>query len=80
MEEPQEPVETILENEFHKRKPTWAGELIREAERYGSPEGIHREKKGKIHTIAMCPYYLTSLIKNLPPMKRLQKINNGRMR
>ena len=45
MEEPQEPVETILEKEFHKRKPTWAWELIREAERYDAPEGIHRERK-----------------------------------
>ena len=45
MEEPQEQVETLLEKESHKRKPTWAREIIREAERYGGPEGIHREIK-----------------------------------
>ena len=45
MVEPQEPVETILEKDSHKRKPTWARELIREAERYGAPEGIHRKRK-----------------------------------
>ena len=28
MIEPQEPVETILEQDSHKRKPTWAQELI----------------------------------------------------
>ena len=38
MEKPQEPVETLLEKEFHKRKATWAWELIQEAERYGTPE------------------------------------------
>ena len=43
--EPQEQVETILEKDSHKRKLAWARELIREAERYGAPEGIHRERK-----------------------------------
>ena len=47
MEKPQEPIETIIEKDSHKRKPAWARELIREAERYGTPEGIHREKKAK---------------------------------
>ena len=32
--EPQELVETFLEKDSHKRKPTWAQELIREVERY----------------------------------------------
>ena len=45
MMEPQEPVETILEKDSHKRKPTWEQELIREVERYGAPKGIHRERK-----------------------------------
>ena len=35
-------------------------------------EYIERER-GKIPIIAMWPCYVTSLIKNLPPMKRLQK-------
>ena len=45
MAEPQEPVETILEKDSHKRKPTWAQELIQEDERCA--EGIHRERKRK---------------------------------
>ena len=45
MTKPQEPVETFLEKNSHNRKPTWAQELIREAGRYGAPEGIHRERK-----------------------------------
>ena len=44
MMESQEPVETILEDS-HKRKPTWERALIWGAERYGAPEGIHRERK-----------------------------------
>ena len=45
MEEPQELVETFLEKDSHKRKLALAQELIREAERYSAPEGIHRERK-----------------------------------
>ena len=45
MIEPQEPVKTILEKKSHKRKPTWEWEIIGEVERYGAPEGIHRERK-----------------------------------
>ena len=45
MTKPQEIVETFLEKDSHKRKPTWARELLREDERYGAPEGIHRERK-----------------------------------
>ena len=76
MIEPQEPVETFLEKDSHKRKPTWARELLREDERYGAPEGIHRERKREN------PYnsYVTSMTENIPPMKRIQKIKNGRMR
>ena len=47
MVEPQEPVETLLEKDFHKRKPAWERELLWEVERYGTPEGIHRERKMK---------------------------------
>ena len=42
MIEPQEFIETFLEKESHKRKPTWAQELLREAERYGTPKVISR--------------------------------------
>ena len=45
MEKPQELVETLLEKDSHKRKPAWAWELIQEIERYGDPEGMHRERK-----------------------------------
>ena len=37
MAEPQVPVETSFWKDSHKRKPTWAPELILEAERYGAP-------------------------------------------
>ena len=42
-------------------------------------EYIERDR-GKTLKIAMWPYCVTSLIKNLPPMKRLHKRKNGRMR
>ena len=38
-------LETLPEKESHKRKPTWEQELIQEAERYGTPEVIHRERE-----------------------------------
>ena len=37
MTEPQDLVEKILEKDSHKRKPSWAWELIQEPERYGAP-------------------------------------------
>ena len=37
--EPQEPLHMIIS---HKRKPTWAREIIQEAERYGAPKGSSR--------------------------------------
>ena len=43
--EPQEPVNTFLEKDSHKREQAWTQELIQEAEMYGTTEGIHRERK-----------------------------------
>ena len=45
MAEPQESIEKLLEKDSHKRKPAWEWELIQEAERYGTPKGMHRERK-----------------------------------
>ena len=45
MTEPQDIVEPIHEKNSHKRKPEWAWELIQDAERYGAPDGMHRESK-----------------------------------
>ena len=45
MKKTQEAVETFLEKDSHKRKPTWAWELIQEAKRYSTLEGIHKERK-----------------------------------
>ena len=45
MVESQDPIETLIQKDSHKRKPTWARELIQEAERYGDPEGMHRERE-----------------------------------
>ena len=39
MLEPQEPPHM---NIYHKRNPSWAREIIQEAERYGAPEGSTR--------------------------------------
>ena len=44
MAEPQMPVDPPKEVS-HKRKPTWARELIQDAERYGAPQGSLRESK-----------------------------------
>ena len=45
MAKPQEPIETLHEKNSHKRKPAWAQELIQDVERYGAPDGMHRERK-----------------------------------
>ena len=45
MTEPQEPIETFLEKDSHKRNLAWARELLWEVERYGTLEGLHRERK-----------------------------------
>ena len=45
MAEPKESVEIIIEKDSHKRNPTWARDLIWEATRYSTPEGILREGK-----------------------------------
>ena len=44
-DKPQESVDTFLEKESQKRKPTWEQEIICEVESYVAPEGIHRERK-----------------------------------
>ena len=45
LEEPQEPVDTPLEKNPHKRKSAWVHEIIQGAERYGSSEETHRGRK-----------------------------------
>ena len=40
--EPQEPLSMTV---YHKRKPTWAREIIQEEERFGTPEGSSRRSK-----------------------------------
>ena len=42
--EPQRPIDPPKEVSL-KRKPTWARELIQDAERYGTPEGSLKESK-----------------------------------
>ena len=44
-EEPQRPVDPPLENNSHKRKPTWVQELIQGVERYGAAKENQRERK-----------------------------------
>ena len=45
MEEPRKPVDPPREKNSYKRKLAWVREAILGAERYGTPEGIHRERK-----------------------------------
>jgi hypothetical protein len=42
MVEPQEPPHEIIS---HKRKPTWAHEIIQDMKNYGAPEGTMRQSK-----------------------------------
>ena len=49
MAEPQELIETPYEKESHKRKPTWAWELLQDAKMYDAQEGMHREMKRPKH-------------------------------
>ena len=45
VKEPKEPIDQPCEKNSYKRKPTWVREAILGVERYGAPEGIHRERK-----------------------------------
>ena len=45
IEEHQEPVDPPREKNSYKRKPTWVREAILDAEKYGTPEAIQRERK-----------------------------------
>ena len=45
MIEPQRPEDFPSEMISRKRRPTWASEIIEEAERYGVPKGTIRERK-----------------------------------
>ena len=45
IEEPHEPIDPPQEKNPNKRKPSWVGEIIQGAERYGAPEENHRERK-----------------------------------
>ena len=63
---------TLHKKDFHKKKSTWEWELIQEVERYGAPDGMQRERKRPFNLkTAMWPYYVTSLTRNLPTIKRL---------
>jgi len=77
--EPQEPIDPPQEKNPHKRKPAWVREAIQGAERYGAQKKITEKGKELGPAPVMYHYYVTSLIKNLPTMKKWQKGKNGRM-
>ena len=56
----EELVETNLEQDSHKRKPTWEHKLLWEAERYGAPKGIHiyRERENPYNSYASLLCYI----------------------
>jgi hypothetical protein len=45
MEEPQRPPDPPREMITNKRRPSWAWEIIQDAEKYGAPDGTFRESK-----------------------------------
>jgi hypothetical protein len=49
----------------HKRKPTWARELIQDAEKYGALEGTMRQSK-KPKTFSSYMVLMCDLIENEP--------------
>ena len=79
MEEPLELVDPPYEKNYYKRKPTWVREDIQGVERYGDLEEMHRERNRTRSYSSYVALYVTSLIKNLPTMKKRQKRKNGRM-
>ena len=78
-QELEEHVDPPQEKNPHKRKPAWVREAIQGAERYGAQKNITEKGKELGPAPVMYPYYVTSLIKNLPTMKKWQKGKNGRM-
>ena len=79
MIERQEHVEPPHEKNSHKRRPTWERESIQDVEKYGALDGYIDKSRDLDHTLAMWPCYVTSLIKNLPTMKKQQRRKNGRI-
>ena len=79
MTEPQMPVDPPKEVS-HKRKPAWAHELIQDTERYGAPEGSLRKARDLVRIPAMWHYYQTSLMHNLPVLRKLWESKSGRIR
>ena len=54
MVDPQEPIETPHETISTRRRPSWACDIIQEAERYGSREGRKRLKIHSNYVALMC--------------------------
>ena len=79
MTEPQESAQTFLEKDSHKKKLAWARSSYEKLKGMALQKEYIEREKGKILTIAMWLYCVTSLTDKLPPMKSLQKRNNGRM-
>ena len=50
---------------FHKRKPSWARELIQDGEKYGAPEGTMRQVK-KPKPFYSCMTLMCDLIEKVP--------------
>lgn len=61
MTEHQKPENSPKEVITHKRRPTWARELIQDAEKYGAPDGSLRESK-RPRTYSSCVALLSDII------------------
>ena len=79
MAEPQRPVDPPKEVSL-MRKLAWDREVIQDVERYGALEGSLRRARDLVHIPAMWHYYQTSLMRNLPVLRKPWESKSGRMR
>ena len=79
MADPQRPVDPPKEVSL-KRKSAWAREVIQDVERNGAQKDLSGRVRDLIHIPAMWHYYQTSLMRNLPILRKLWESKSGRMR
>jgi hypothetical protein len=75
MTKPQRPEKNITK----KRRPSWAHEIIRDVEKYGSPDGFSEKARNLDHILVTWHCYVISLMLSLRVMKRMQRRKYGRM-
>ena len=71
MMEPHKPANSPTEVITYQRKPSWAHELIQDAQKYGAPSKTLEKAKDLDFIPTMLHLCLTLLMQNLPAMKKL---------